>query len=178
MISFLFGIPRWVWGLAAGAALIGSAVWWHGRQVRHTIAAAERRGEERAQAAYRKELARVAQHVRQLEARSSALTSQIKEARDAKDRHVAAAASTLRLSGPGKARACHPVVPQGTGGSGVADRRADAPGPALLADDRATVPWPWLVSRAEGYDLLLNYMLADQEWHRRQEDEWGRSLEK
>lgn len=90
------------------------------------------------------------------------LVKQLKDKSDEKNRRIAADARTLSVSGPGKA-ACHPA-PVATG-HGAGPAKPDAPRPALPPDDRAAVPWPWLVQRAQEHDQLLNEVNAWRTGH-------------
>jgi hypothetical protein len=100
---------------------------------------------------------------------SKIITKQLEEARDEQDRRITADAKSLLLRGPGAAR-CAPPVPQGPGSANPAN--PNAPGPQVPSDDRAAVPWNWLVNRGKGHDELLNYVIKDLEWHRRMEETW------
>lgn len=162
------GVPRFVW-YALGAALIYAfaAHWYNGK-----IEAAEKRGAERA-------YANVERQARELERKANELNAKIADAfrrkNDAENRAITARADDHRLRGPGAARCPGAsVVPAGAGGHNAPGGRPDAAGPAMPADDRAAVPWSWLVDRAEQHDLNRAEVIAWREWHARFSAEWAK----
>jgi hypothetical protein len=152
-------VPREVWyALAIAVAIAGVRYWYH-RQ----IIAAEVRGYTRAIEEGRK----VAQ---QTDSKTGTITIGIRSKTDEANSRVVARADDQRLRGPGAAR-CAPVsAPSGEhqpiGG------KPDAAGPRLPTDDRAAVPWEWLVQRAEQCDLNRNEVLAWREWHQKVLEAW------
>lgn len=162
-------VPRWLWILLAVALASRFAANWHagkvealdraayGRGVTDTVAAAARLQAERARL-------------------DAAIAAELRSKNDEESRRIAAAAERLRLRGPGKAACPDPArLPGGAGRHGAPGGAADAAGPDLPADQRAAVPWPWLVDRAESHDALRAEVLNWREWHRRFTEEWERS---
>lgn len=161
-------VPRFVWYALAAALIFAFAVhWYNGR-----ISAAEKRGEERA-------YANVAKQARELERKANALSARIatemRKRNDEENRAIARAADALRLRGPGAARCAGPaLLPASPGGHGTAPAGADAAGPGMPPEDRAAVPWGWLVSRSEEHDMLLAEARGWREWHARFTAEWAK----
>lgn len=160
-------IPRFVWYALAAALLYAFAIGWYNGK----IEAAEKRGAERAYAS-------VERQARELERKANALNAKIaaalKEKNDVENRRIAADADAHRLRGPGAARCAGPaLIPPASGGHVAAGGRSDAAGPGMPAEDRAAVPWSWLVDRAEQHDLHRAEVLAWREWHRRFTAEWS-----
>lgn len=166
-------VPTWAWvALAiALAGLLGAL--WHGKQVRQTIDAAEKRGEERA---YK----RVEAKARAIEARAKDIGERI--AAEMRSRHNeelrrnADLADSIRLRGPGKA-ACpgSPGLPAGAGRPEPAGGRSDAPVDRVPGEERVeliAVPFGELVGRAERCDALRIEVLSWRTWHPRMVVEW------
>lgn len=172
-------IPKWVWILLAVALLWRVAVSWHEHRAHAAIAAAEKRGEAKANAAWQQRFdamrARADETRRRAEAASAKISKDVRRKNDQDNRDSAARARALSLSGPGAAR-CRPVDHPGlSGGAGryvAPGGRPDAPGPQVPADDRAAVPWGWLVDRARQCDLNRAEALSWREADRRQRAEW------
>jgi hypothetical protein len=150
--AFLGRVPKAVWIAIAVALVLWLGVRWYNGQIRD----AEKRGADRA-------YAEVEKKARALEAKANATADKIRSKTDEQARAIAADADTLRVSGPGKARAC--PIPAPASRREAADGKPDAPGPEVPSDDRAAVPWQWLVQRAEVCDLNRNEVLAWREWH-------------
>lgn len=151
-----------VWMLA-----VALAFGWHWHA--STLAKAEKRAAERVWA----EVAVRAQQLKERADRlSSAVTEAIRRKNDETSGRIAARADDQRLRGPGKARASCPAVPAPAGERPEAGRDSDAAGPGLPAEDRATVPWEWLVRRAATCDLNRAEVLAWREWHQRVLEAW------
>lgn len=162
-----FVVPRWAWIVLASAFLFGVLVWAHQREVKQTIAAAEKRGEDRA-------YANVAKKTKELERKANDLTEKIKERNREENSRITAAADDLRLRGPGKARANCPGVPSGPSRRQPADGQANAAGPGVPSGEFATVPWGWLIERAEKCDLNRAESLAWREWYAKQSELWAK----
>lgn len=148
------GLPWQVWAAIGLALVLFLGVRWHNGQIKD----AEKRGADRAYAAVEKK-------AREIEAKANATADKIRSKSDETARAIAADADVIRMSGPGKARAC--PVPQGSGRREPATGEADVARPEVPTDDRAAVPWQWLVQRAEQCDLNRNEVLAWREWHQR-----------
>lgn len=155
--GFLSRIPKAVW-LALGVLACLFLIWrWHNGEIKE----AEKRGADRAYAAVEKKAL-------ELKAQADAAADKIRSKTDEQARTIAADADVIRMSGPGKARAC--PVPQSPGRREEAGGRTDAAGPEVPTDDRAAVPWQWLAQRAEQCDLNRNEVLAWREWHQRMQE--------
>jgi hypothetical protein len=152
---FLKSIPRWVWLAIAAALLLFLGVRWHNGQIKD----AEKRGADRAYAAVEKK-------AREIEAKANATADKIRSKTDETARAIAADADVIRMSGPGKARAC--PVPQGSSrretaggqGSPAVDQVPDTGGVDLIA-----LPFAPTVRLAEVCDLNRGEVLAWREWH-------------
>ena len=170
--GFFGKMPRWAWiALAVAVALLAGFLW-HQLAAHKAIDAAEKRGEERA-------YANVEKQARELERKANALnakiTAEMRKRNDEENRRIAAAADDLRLHGPGAARCADPAfLSAGAGRHDAPGRGSDAPGPPVPSDERAAVPWGWLVGRAEQHDLNRAEALAWREWHRRFTAEWAK----
>jgi len=143
----------------AGACLILFALW---QMERAHSSKVERRAE-----LYRSELVRI---TGELEAANNRIAAELRRKHDEETRRIAGAADDLRVSGPGRARAsCPPAAASGHSASGGA---GDVARPEMPSGDSATVPWQWLVSRAEAADLNRSEVIAWREWHARFTAEW------
>lgn len=169
--DFLKSVPRSIWMLGIITLLAGGYLW-HQHAAQRAIAAAEKRGEDRA-------YANVERQARELEAKANALNrsiaEQMRKRNDEQARRIAVAADGLRLRGPGAAR-CTVVagLPAAPGGRVTPDRPAYAAGSRVPPGDRAAVPWSWLVERAEQADLNRAEALAWRDWYARFKAEWDR----
>jgi len=165
-------VPWQVWAAIAAVALIVAGTVYHGHKAHQAIDAAEKRGADR-------EATRIAAQAieikRKADALNAAIAATIRSRTDEENRRIARDADDLRLSGPSKARASCPVAATGAGGHVTASGSGDAAGSGMLAEDRAAVPWPWLVQRAEQADLNRGEVLAWREWYRKMEEAWPKS---
>jgi hypothetical protein len=107
---------------------------------------------------------------REAQATANQISKELKERNDAENRRIADTADAIRVSGPGKA-ACR-ANPTRTGGHDKAGGSGDATGSQVPADDRAAVPWPWLVAKAEQADLNRAEVLTWREWYKRLVAAW------
>jgi hypothetical protein len=120
-------------------------------------------------AAYKSNAVKIQQ---KLDAANRKIADEIRKRTDEENRRIAADADGLRLSGPGRARACAPAAP---GGRQPASGKPDAAGPEMPSDDSAAVPWNWLVQRAETNDLNRAEVLAWRDWYDRLLKQWPKS---
>lgn len=105
------------------------------------------------------------------DALTSSLTQAIKERTDAENSHLVATTDALRLSGPGKAVcASHPVIAAAPVQRG-APAGADS-GPSVPSDNRAAVPWSWLVTVIREHDQMRNDLQAVEDQHTQLEQAW------
>jgi hypothetical protein len=116
------------------------------------------------------ELNRISDEADKAKARGEQLAKELRSKTDEANRRIAADADTLRVSGPGKARCS--AVSAGPGGSEARSGKPDAAGPEVSPDDRAAVPWPWLVQRAEQADLNRQEVLTWREWYDKMVKDW------
>ena len=128
---------------------------WHRAEVRASYREGEREG---ANAAY----ARVEDKALKIAAEAVAVTAKIRSKTDEQSRAIVRDAAVIRVSGPGRA-ACPVATPARTSGPVEADRPADVAAPVLPTEDRAAVPWTWLVDQAEQCDLNRAEALAWRE---------------
>lgn len=122
---------------------------------------------EKRAAYFRSELVRISG---ELEAANNRIAAELRRKHDEETRRIAAGANDLRVSGPGRARATCPSAP--ASGHPAPGGTGNAPGPEMPSGDSATVPWQWLVSRAESADLNRSEVIAWREWHARFTAEW------
>jgi hypothetical protein len=108
------------------------------------------------------------------EKQTAQISKQLRDRTDEENRRIAGDADTLRLRGPGKA-VC-PAFPSGPS-NGEGPTKPDVAGPALPPDDRAAVPWGWLVQRSEEHDQLLNEVRAWRDWHEQVLKVWPKTTE-
>ena len=99
------------------------------------------------------------------------VSEEIRKRTDEENRRIAAGADDLRVSGPGRSRAsCAPAAP---GGHVAPSGTGDVAGPQVPTDERAAVPWQWLVTRAEQADLNRAEVLAWRDWYARLAEQWN-----
>jgi hypothetical protein len=116
------------------------------------------------------ELDRIIAKAREMERMGNELASKLRERNREEANRIVDDAGGMRLSGPGKARC--PGIPAGTGRPEAQPRKPDAPGPEVPPDERAAVPWQWLVNRAEQCDLNRNEVISWREWHKQLTEAW------
>jgi hypothetical protein len=104
------------------------------------------------------------------DAKGKTIAGEIRSRTDEETRAIGARADDQRVRGPGKATC--PAVPARPGGQNPVGGKPDAAGPQLPPDDRAAVPWPWLVERSKQADLNRAEVLAWREWYDRMVREW------
>jgi hypothetical protein len=125
-------------------------------------------------AQYKVQLDAETEQARTSEQAAQKLAKKIKDQTDEENRRIAGDAHALRVSGPGKAL-CRsvPTAP----GNGASSANPDVTGPALPPDDRAAVPWNWLVQRAQEHDELLNETSAWRQWYQEVLKVWPKTTE-
>lgn len=159
--GFLKSLTPRAWlhiGLVA-AVVIGFL--WHQRHARAEIAAAEKRGEDRAYAAVTEKARKLAQDAAQLSAK-------IRSLNDATNRRIDADARALLVRGPGKA-ACTGSIPAAPSGRQPASGPADAPlarVPYPEWQQLIGLPFPDTVEFARLCDANRAEALSWREWHR------------
>jgi hypothetical protein len=109
------------------------------------------------------------------EKQTAQISKQLKDRTDEENRRIAGDADTLRLRGPGKA-VCPPVSTAPSEHQQAAPK-PDVTGPSLPPDERAAVPWNWLVQRAQEHDELLNEVQAWRDWHDQVLKVWPKTTE-
>lgn len=159
--KFLKAIPWQVWAAIGLAIALWLGVRWHNGQVNDAF----KRGEQAAYAAVEKKAL-------ELQAKANVIADKIRSKSDENARRISADADVIRVSGPGKAR-CSPV-PAPASRREEAGGQGNAAGPEVPTDDRAAVPWQWLVQRAEQCDLNRNEVLAWREWYQRVQEAWSK----
>ena len=157
-MNFLALIPRSVWIALAVLALVGLGVFAHQRSVKAY-------GEERYAAGVADEKARAQEAARKQAEKDEKTVRKLKEQHREEIDRISRDADALRLRGPGKAR-CRPA-PIAASGRDEGHGEPDVAGPEVPPDDRAAVPWGWLVQRAEQFDANRAEVLAWREWHRK-----------
>lgn len=169
-------IPAWAWIALAVAAIIVGGIIWHQHTAHAAIAAAEKRGEDRA-------YARVAEQARKLEQRANAASSKIastlRSKNDETNLRIVRDADAQLLRGPGKAayRSC-PAAPAGASGHVAADRPADAAVDQMPDGERPdliVMPFADAIAFAEQHDLNRAEALSWREGDRKQRAAWPTS---
>jgi hypothetical protein len=183
VIASIFGafklVPRWIWYLLAAALAWHFALAWHAGRVkahdRDVIATRDAYWNARIV-----ELAEKAQRIRiDAEARAAEITEKVRSNNESQARVIASDAGALRVRGPGQAAATscrsvdHPGLPATASGARADGGLADDAGPAVPSSDRATVPWRWLVNRAEQSDLNRAEVIAWRDWYQAQAAAWA-----
>lgn len=171
--------PRWLIYGALGLIALTLAVIWHGHEVKQIKAAAFAAGEAKAdkdwQGAFNQMKVASDQWKAKFEAKSTALSDQLRINHAQELRDIAARADDLRLRGPGKAtfscagRQLDSGLSAAAGGSvapggNQSDQMAGVPadgGPL------AVVPWPELVARAEQADDNAAEVTTWRSWYAR-----------
>lgn len=118
----------------------------------------------------RAEIKRMNDEAKKAGDRAKVIAKDVKDRNDEQVRIIYRDAAAVRVRGPGKA-VC-PRLPAPAGGSQAPAGKPDAPGPAVPPDDRAAVPWNWLVDRAQQCDLNRAEALSWREWYDRISKEW------
>jgi hypothetical protein len=165
---FLRGLPRGVWyALALAGALVFAVRWYHGQ-----IAAAEKRGEDRAYAAVERKARQI---VPKAESVTGKISTAMRDRNDEEARNIGRVADTVRVRGPGAAVCRGPEPAAATGGRepprGAADGAVDRlPYPAV--SELIAMPFDELIDRAEACDLNRAEVLTWREWYRQQMEAW------
>jgi hypothetical protein len=179
--GFLKRIPKAGWiALAIGLAVIAGLIWHHRAVGKHD---AELTAKVTAQvnARWEKATEDLRQKAIKLAAKANAtsrtITTKLKGQHDEEVRNIGRRADGQRLRGPGAAALnCGPGNPAGlSSGAGrhvEGSAVADAGRPGLPAEDRAAVPWPWLVGRGASCDVSRAENLTWRQWHAQQAAAW------
>lgn len=163
-------IPPQVWYALAAIALVIGGYFFHQHKVHRLIADTKAEQRKADDAMWHAELDKVHAQAVAWKARAESQAAAISQSeRKIHEQTVAldaADARALSLRGPGKAAAgCrpvdHPIARTGTSGHDQAAAIPNAAGSQVPAGDWATVPWDWLVKRAQEHDDLRS---EDQAW--------------
>jgi hypothetical protein len=130
---------------------------------------------EKVSAQYKVQLDTETEKNKAAEKQTAQISKQLKDRTDEENRRIAGDADTLRLRGPGKA-VCPPVS-GAPGEHQQATPDTNVAGPSLPTDERAAVPWNWLVQRAQEHDELLNENKAWRDWHDQVLKVWPKTTE-
>lgn len=164
-------VPTWVWKALAVVALAVTAFLVHQHYAHKAIAAAKLDQRQADDAAWKKALDKAHADALAWKSKADQLHAQI--AQDERNRHEedirrnAADARSLLVRGPGAASASHcgqgdhPGLPAGTSRHDQAASGSSNAAAPLPADDRAIVPWSWLVQVLQEHDDLLS---EDRAW--------------
>lgn len=112
-----------------------------------------------------------------VDALTSSVTNVLKERADAQNARIAADAAALRLRGPGKATCPGNTVIAGAPVRSEPSASTNAGSP-LPADDRAAVPWSWLVNVIEEHDQMRSKLQAVEDQHAQLEKAWPKGTAK
>jgi cell division protein FtsL len=165
--GFLPRLPRWLWILLAVVAAGAVGAIWHQHRTHATIAAAEKRGEDRAYAAVEAKALKLAEQAR-------SLAASIRSKTDDTNRRIAGDADAIRLRGPGKA-ACPVAAPAATGGRIAPGGDANAPMDRLPDPERVDIiglPFAGTVAFAEQHDLNRAEVIAWREYSAALQKAW------
>lgn len=172
--NFIKSIPREVWiGLAVVIFLV-AAVLWHNSHAASQLKLAYEQGfsdrDKQLDEALNAMEKEATAWKKKYETASIALSTTQRKLHDETLRSNAARADALRVRGPGAAQACRGSnystgLPATSSVGGAAGGQTDADGSGVLADDRAAVPWSWLVSRAESCDADRDEVLQWRNWY-------------
>lgn len=150
----LASVPWQVWvGLAIIAALVIGVIV-HGNKV-------EAFGKEQYDAGYADGTADRDAEIKALQdAKAEAerkLAEVLRRKVNEENARIDARGDALRLSGPGKAASCPnpPAASPGAGGHNEATAEADDARAGVPSEQWASVPWGWLVKKAEDHDKCL-----------------------
>jgi hypothetical protein len=174
--AFIKAVPAWAWKAAGIIAALVGAFLVHQHYAHKAIANAYAQGKA-------DEAKHVEQQALKIKAKVDALTGKIaaqeRMKNDEQNRRIAAAADDLRLRGPGKATCAGSAsLPSAAGGHVAPSGDGNAAGPQVPSDDRAAVPWGWLVNRAEEHDVDRAEVLSWREWYSRLVAAWPKPAEK
>lgn len=163
-------IPRWVWGLVGGLALIGLGLWWHSRAV-------TKYGKEQFAAGVVFEAKRIEARVKSLAAQAEEVSRNAQELAQTDFARIRGSARTVLLRGPGKA-ACGPTVPFTASQPLRPDTTgsvAMAPMPAREGEPLFGLPANSAVVLAQNHDLCWAREKAWVAWHKAQSEIWRKS---
>jgi len=169
-IGNLLGRISWQGWLCIACALAGL---WLVHDRNHWKAADER--DHATAVNYRRQLDTETEKNKAAEKQTAQISKQLRDRTDEENRRIAGDADTLRLRGPGKA-VC-PGVPTSPSGHEQAAPDTNVAGPSLPTDERAAVPWDWLVQRAQEHDELLNENKAWRDWRDQVLKVWPKTTE-
>lgn len=165
MMAFLLGaravlkhVPWQIWAAIGLAFVIWRGIDWH----EDAVSAARKQGDK---AGFDRAVTIIEIKARALAAKADAIAAKARRISDEKARTVSVAADDLRVSGPGAARCASPPRAASPRRPDTPGRAADAPAAQVPTDDRAAVPWQWLVGEAEVCDLNRNEVVAWRDWH-------------
>lgn len=164
-------IPPQIWWAAGAILLLGLGSCVHSHKVKahdkSIIAANDAQWQKKLDQARAEALTWKAQ----AEAKAAAISQDIRGRNEATLQTAAARAADQRMRGPGAARCGqgdHSQVSRPASGHEPVSWIADAAGPGLPADDRAAVPWGWLVDRAQLCDANRSEAMSWREWYQKQ----------
>lgn len=163
-------IPWQVWAVAGALLLLGLGSCVHGHKVKafekDVIAANDTKWQKRLDQAHQEAL----DWKTKFEARTAAISQDIRRNHETTLRSNAALADDLRLHGPGAARcgADRSKVAAAAGGRDQAGGRPDAASGQMPAGEGdAVVPWGWLVTSAQQCDANRSEVLSWRELYAR-----------
>lgn len=172
--DFVKAIPREVWiGLAVVIALV-AAVWWHNSHADAQLKLAYEQGFADRDKQLDEALTAMKDEAKawkeKYETASTALATTERALHDQTLRSNAARADALRVRGPGAAQACRGSsdssgLPTAAGNGGATDQQSNVEGRGVPADQWATVPWSWLVTRAESCDADRDEVQRWRNWY-------------
>lgn len=163
--AFLGRIPKWAWlALAIGIALFLGVRWYHNQ-----IHAAYDRGviAERTQAKAAADRLKA-----EIDTKTRQIADLLRRKSDEQARHIAVAADDLRLSGPGKVSFRCSGSSTAPSGRNQASGQGNAPRVEMPSEERAVLPWDWVVGQAERCDLNRSEVLAWRTWYQEIEKAW------
>lgn len=164
-------IPWWVWAAVAGIALLWLGGCVHGHKVKafekQVIAADDAKWQKKLDQAHADALDWKAK----FENAQDVINKDIGARNETDVRTHSTVANDQRLSGSGAARCRqgnNSTVPSAASERQPASGASDSTATDVPAEDRAAVPWGWLVTTAQVCDDNRSEVLAWREWHQRQ----------
>lgn len=172
-------VPRKVWIALAVVITLWAAVWLHQKQVdsayhdAFNAGYAEREKDENEELKFMRDVATAWR--KEYEKKATEVSNLQKELHNETIRANSARADALRVRGPGAAASCpRPDRAAGlstpSGEHGAQASGTDVAGSGMPAEQWASVPWAWLVDRAETCDADRDEVQRWRNWYPQQRD--------
>ena len=163
-------IPWQVYAVIGAIALLGLGSCVHKHKVKshdkEVIAARDKYWNDKLDKAHLEAM----EYKHQVEQKQATINELVGAQREKEHSDISSNAVRQQLLGPGKAscrQSNNPTLSGPTNGT-RASTNENATGPGLPEDDRAAVPWTWLVDRAKQFDGCLSDNKAWWDWYDQQ----------